>query len=125
MDDNPNVIKHEQVFVPVKTPLDKNIVPLVQALNRFENILTFNSCECRSPDNVAQVDFTYHGAGVMKLFRFVERLNQKLSAKVNSHIFYCLKIQWHYGGTNGAAEITVPADQIKALSTALIAISKE
>ena len=37
---------HTQILAWTKTPLDKGIVPLVEALNRIEGVVSVESCEC-------------------------------------------------------------------------------
>jgi len=120
--------EHKEVMSLVKMPLDEKIVPLVQALNKFNGILTCESCECRAEDNQAFVQFCHYPRVVdgdyMPLFLFAIDLNDRLRKMFDSSIFYTIRLGWFYGGEEMSSEITVPPKDIIEFSRGLVKISR-
>ena len=80
---------HEQVIVKVNMPVDRGVVPLVEAMNQSSRILTVNSCEADEHGR-PYVDFLY-GHNLNELVSFVELLAAGL-ARIGG---YFLSIEWY------------------------------
>ena len=115
--------KHSTTNIKVNAPVDKGIAPLVLALNRFDGLLTLDSCE-GDKNKPAYVYFRY-GAKPKDLTVFCYILAEKLSAQVKGENGYSLRVEWDYDFSNNMAVLMTGRPYIHKLTAAINAVVNE
>jgi hypothetical protein len=108
---------HEQVLLDSGIEVDRGIAPLVIALNRIEGVATLDSCEGDS-QNEAYVYFR----GRPDTMRLVERLADRLRARLNVCCEYRLRLEW-LASSQVMGQILTRPDYVETLANALSAIN--
>lgn len=112
--------KHKEVCVKVNAWVDEAIIPLVKALNDFENVETVDSCE--NHNGSASVYFRCHGND-KETCDFVLGLSRSLGTILNSSSDYVLRLEW-MSAEQPMAEIATSQSYVQTLANALVTISK-
>jgi hypothetical protein len=113
--------KHSTINVKVNAPVDKNIAPLVMALNRFDGLLTLDSCE-GGKGKPAYVYFKY-GATPKDLTVFCYILAEKLSERIKGVNGYSLRVEWDYDFSNNMAVLSSGRPYIHKLTAAIKSVA--
>jgi len=110
--------QHKQVVVKVNAEVDRQIAPLVSALNEFDEVVTLDSCQ-GDVGLLAYVYFTLSG-GTRDLLLFADELaallNARLAARDNE---YELHLEWTAGTEKPLAVLRTRPDYVNELATAL------
>ena len=101
---------HEEIPIKVTAWVDRGIAPLVEALNKFPDIITVDSCEGRD-SQPAHVYFTSR-KGREWLANFLCQLSAKLTG-------CSLRLEWIAGSSEPMAGIFCSRESIDCLSNAL------
>jgi hypothetical protein len=115
--------KHSTINIKVNAPVDRGIAPLVLALNRFDGLLTLDSCEGYK-DKPAYVYFRY-GAKPKDLTTFCYILAEKLSEHIKGANGYSLRVEWDYDFSNNMAALMTERPYIHKLTAAIKAVANE
>lgn len=109
---------HEQVSVKVNTRCDRGIAPLVEALSRFPEVMTVESCE-GCDDQPARVAFLV-GDGDDELIPFVRRLSVELRrVGVAEECGVNLSAEWYAGGEGSIGYLRTPRQQVRRVAEAI------
>lgn len=111
---------HKEVMIKINSLIDKNIVPLVQALNDFNCIITLDSCQ-GGDDRPAYIYFVFRGEQrkeAMFFFWLASALRQKAEQD------YELNLSWIFKNENALAKLVTQPEYIDSLSKSLKKIAK-
>ena len=107
---------HTEVRIQVNAWVDEWIAPVVEALNGFPEVVTFDSCE-----GDGHVFFDVEG-GADALVAFVRELAAGLAAELESCCGFRLNLEW-MGSHPAQGAIYVAEGQNEAVAQALRAVS--
>ena len=109
--------QHTEIPIKVNGWVDEKIAPLVLALNKFDCVLTTDSCQ-GNKDKPAYVFFKYIGSPESEPI-FFYHLGELLNRFATPKCDYEYKLQWYSGNTEPMAELLVLPEQIKVLADAV------
>lgn len=104
---------HRTCSIPVNVWVDKGIASLVVALNRYPQIVTYESCE-NGTDGQAFVSFSV--TDEESLVPTVETIAQRLAG---SDLPAVVALEWWYGATTPGAVIRCSPDAVDAVALRL------
>ena len=110
---------HEQATIEGGIEVDRGIVPLVQILNRIEDVSTLDSCE-GGERHEAYVYFRCSHDTV----QFVEWLADRLRASLDACCEYRLRLEW-LAGSEVMAQILARPDYVGTLADALMKVTND
>lgn len=118
-------IQHSNQIIKINAVVDDAVVPLVQALNEMNYILTLDSCQ-GNDDEQAYVYFKIADNNEDKLPKFCQWLAKKLYEYMQTnHSNTCLRIDWTPDFSTCMAKISTEKNNVTKLSEAISAIFNE
>lgn len=108
---------HSTKPVKVNAWVDKEIAPVVQALNKFTEIITVDSCQGGDGQN-AYVHFICN-SNDDALYHFVKDTSRMLSQNISCSDGFCLRIEWVAGSDYPMATLSMEPNMIGPLSKAM------
>lgn len=116
--------RHPEGLVKVNAWVDQGVAPLVEALSLLDGLVTLDSCqgsEVDAPD--AYVRFRV-GTSAAELAPFLSDLSARLGAIRPQPGYYTLSLEWHNGGVEAFARLSVAPPVVRALSEALLSVAQ-
>jgi hypothetical protein len=114
-------IPHRKKIIKVNASVDRGIIPLVTALNRFPGILTLDSCQ--EDSGAAYVYFCLSESNGSALPLFCRELARLLSAARMSIEGFQLSVEWPYDCSACMARLTVPTQKVEVVALAIARIA--
>lgn len=114
---------HAEITAKVNALVDKGIAPLVEALSRFDRILTASSCQ-GGGGRPAYVWFHVVG-NESEAPKFVWRLAQEIGRHCQGGPQYCLQLEWCSGNESPLAKIESPPEAISRLAEVVGSIAND
>jgi hypothetical protein len=113
-------MEHQQATVKVNALVDQGVVPLVEALSGFPNILTTSSCE-GGDDRPAFVAFTTCHSDWGQTGEFIASLSSKLREfpSLCDEAAFSLSLEWYAGGDVPSGYLRVPHRSVGRLAAAI------
>jgi len=109
---------HVEVPIRVTAWVDEGIAPLVLAMNRFEEVVTLDSCQGDEKSSLkANVFFAHRRAS--ELVPFIERLSAALRKDIADG-GYVFRLEWSHGGDRPLASFHLDSRLIAGVSEALV-----
>jgi hypothetical protein len=108
-------LNHREVPIKVTAWIDEGVVPLVEALNTYPQVVTVASCEGHDDDHGAYVLFNCEGQDPAE---FASELGRALS---DERVGYLLRAEWRPGNEVALLELACPRDEVGDLAAAVSA----
>ena len=106
---------HEQVPVKVNTRVDRNIVPLVAAINNFDSVITSSSCEV-GPGKIAWIQFTVGSGEWQELGTFINTLMSYIKQNAPDDVAKNCAMSVEWVGNAPIGFIRTPFESIGAVA---------
>jgi len=113
-------MSHIEIPVKVNAWIDKDIAPLVLALNRFDGVITVDSCQGKNGHGY--VYFTHHG-NPEDLASFIQRLSASIGKKIPSGGDFSFRLEWLAGSERPMAQLVVKGSLVEPLANTITEIA--
>ena len=111
-------MEHKQDSIKVNAWVDEGILPLVEVLNQFPEVMTVDSCQGEDKERFAHVYFHYCGPEG-NTYSFVQGLSIAMGKHVPADNEYLIRLEWMAGGEKPLIMLTMQPEFIKPLAEAL------
>jgi hypothetical protein len=110
--------KHRQVPVKVNAWVEEGVAPLVEALNRYDQVWTTSSSAGEGDRDRAHVVFAYNGR-TARFCNVAQKLANALSRDLPNSDLWNLQVQWAFGSSQPLATLEVKKKAVAKVSRAL------